>query len=262
MQATLAEPSGTDSRMSYSWQDDGFVVARGLLPRELVEQALAEAIELRNRTDLISTRNLRCRWQTNAVTNECEFETFDPINDLSPACKAIAYHPALISLLANLYGETPALFKDKLIYKPPGCPGYGLHQDWISWPGFPRSFLTVLVPMETTHAGNGCTVVYRGYHQRGPMTPEDGTFRLLEDTQVRPEDAVALELQPGDVAIFGGFVPHRSDVNRSDRWRRQLFLSYNRLSDGGEQRDAHYAEFQSWLRKRYAEHGKTDVYFE
>src|SRR5262249_40610016 len=45
-------------------------------------------------------------------------------------------------------------------------------------------------------------------------------------------------------------------------WRRQLYLSYNKLSDGGPQREAHYQEFHRWLRRRYAEHGKNDVYFE
>jgi ectoine hydroxylase-related dioxygenase (phytanoyl-CoA dioxygenase family) len=74
--------------------------------------------------------------------------------------------------------------------------------------------------------------------------------------------AVHLLLEPGDVAIFGGFTPHRSDPNVSDRWRRQLYLSYNALSDGGEQRTQHYREFHDWLRTKYGEHGKTETYFE
>jgi 2-aminoethylphosphonate dioxygenase len=69
-------------------------------------------------------------------------------------------------------------------------------------------------------------------------------------------------LEPGDVAVFGGFTPHRSDPNVTDRWRRQLYLSYNAESDGGDQRDKHYREFHAWLRAKYAEHGKTDTYFE
>jgi hypothetical protein len=73
---------------------------------------------------------------------------------------------------------------------------------------------------------------------------------------------VLLELHPGDVAIFGGFTPHRSAPNVSSRWRRQLYLSYNKQSDGGEQRERHYAEFHAWLRIKYAEYGKTDLYFE
>jgi hypothetical protein len=70
-----------------------------------------------------------------------------------------------------------------------------------------------------------------------------------------------LDLMPGDIAIFGGYMPHRSVPNRSSHWRRLLYLSYNALSDGGEQRDHHYAEFRRWLQDRYAEHGKTATFF-
>lgn len=226
-----------------------------------MNRALAEAVTLRGRHDLISTRNLRCRWQTNTRSGECEFETFDPIIDLSPACDALAHDGKLLDLLAELYGEPACLFKDKLIYKPPGCPGYGLHQDWIGWPGFPRSFLTVLVPLEPTDRSNGCTIAYPGYHHGGSLTPEDGQYHQLPPETVDESKGVPLELEAGDVAVFGGFTPHRSSANESARWRRQLFLSYNKLSDGGEQRRKHYDEFHAWLRKRYAEHGKYDVYF-
>ncbi len=44
-------------------------------------------------------------------------------------------------------------------------------------------------------------------------------------------------------------------------WRRQLYLSYNAQSDGGDQREAHYREFHVWLKKKYAEFGKHAVYF-
>ena len=59
-----------------------------------------------------------------------------------------------------------------------------------------------------------------------------------------------------------GPAAHRSAPNLSTRWRRQLYLSYNKLSDGGAQRERHYEEFRRWLRVKYAEYGKTDVYFE
>ena len=52
-----------------------------------------------------------------------------------------------------------------------------------------------------------------------------------------------------------------SGPNRSDRWRRVFYLSYNASSDGGEQRDQHYAEFKTWLQERYAEYGKTQTFF-
>ena len=35
-----------------------------------------------------------------------------------------------------------------------------------------------------------------------------------------------------------------------------------KASDGGDLRDAHYQDFRAWLTQKYAEHGKTDTYFE
>ncbi len=153
------------------------------------------------------------------------------------------------------------MFKDKLIFKPPGAKGYDLHQDFIAWPDFPRSFLTAVIALDGTDLENGCTVVYPGYHRQGCLSPEDGDYHPLPRELVDEAKAVPLVLEPGDVAIFGCFTPHGSAPNRSQRWRRQLYLSYNAFSDGGERRQKHYEEFHLWLRKKYAEYGKHFVYF-
>ena len=245
------------------YEADGFVVVRKLFPRELMARTAAEAEELPERyKHLVDVKNIRCRWQDNVFTGDCTFETFDPIIDLSPICKEIALAPKLLALIGDLYGEPAHLFKDKLIFKPPGVKGYQLHQDWISWPGFPKSFLTVLVPFESADRDNGCTIVYPGYHRNGTISPEDGHYHELPRDTVDERKAVPLLLEPGDVAIFGGFTPHRSDPNTSDRWRRQLYLSYSADSDGGDQREKHYREFHAWLKVKYAEYGKTDTYYE
>jgi hypothetical protein len=245
-----------------AYDEQGFLILRGLFARKLIDWAADEAETLLERKDLISTCNLRCRWQPNVVTGQCRFETFDPVIDIAPVCWALAHHDRLLTVLAALYGEEACLFKDKLIFKPPGVKGYGLHQDWIAWPGFPRSFLTVLVPIDPSNLANGCTQVFPGYHRQGSLSPEDGHYHELSLDLIDESKGVPLELEPGDVAVFGGFTPHRSAPNRSDGWRRQLYLSYNKRSDGGEQRSKHYAEFHRWLRAQYAEYNKPDVYFQ
>jgi len=260
MTAATAAPLVAERRAAYD--RDGFVVVPSLFGRAEMAEAAAEADRLLTECEhLKSVKNLRCRWQNNVFTGECTFETFDPVIDISPVCRRLALHPRLLAVLRELYGEPACLFKDKLIYKPPGVKGYGLHQDWIAWDGFPRTFLTVLVPFDSSDRDNGCTVVYPGYHQAGPLSPQDGKYHELPPEVVDESKAVPLILEPGDVAVFGGFTPHRSDPNVSARWRRQLYLSYNALSDGGDQREKHYQEFHAWLRKKYAEHNKTDTYF-
>jgi hypothetical protein len=255
----MISATATGPRQRY--ERDGFVIARGLFDPSEIRDAAGEAEALFQRTDLISTRNLRCRWRTDP-SGECRFETFDPVIDISPGCARLAADRRLLAFLEELYGDRPCLFKDKLIFKWPGCDGYGLHQDWIAWDGFPRSFLTVVIPFDEADADNGCTEVFPGYHHNGPLTPEDGQYRELPAGTVDESLCVPLELKPGDVAVFTGFTPHRSAPNRSGRWRRQLFLSYNRAGDGGDQRTKHYQDFEAWLRRRYAEYGKTEVYFE
>ena len=86
-------------------------------------------------------------------------------------------------------------------------------------------------------------------------------YHRLPDSAVDASTGVVLALEPGDIAIFSGYTPHRSGPNRSAGWRLLLYLSYNAFSEGGEQREQHYAEFAGWLKDRYAEYGKTLTFF-
>ncbi len=244
-----------------SYRKNGSLILRGFFAVKRIERAASEAAQALRRTELISTDNIRCRWQDHVQTGQCQFDAFDPILDLSPACAELATDASLLAALGALYGEEACLFKDKLIFKPPGSKGYGLHQDYIAWPSFPRSFLTVVIPLDPCDAENGATEVFPGYHQRGALSPEDGDYHELPIETVDLSTGVKLALGPGDIAIFSGFVPHRSAPNHSDRWRRQLYFSYNALSDGGSQRDAHYREFHVWLKSKYAKYGRENVYF-
>jgi hypothetical protein len=263
----MATAQGIRSRQRLSaeerqaYQDDGFLVRRGLFSPDEIACLADEADRLVARTDLIDKLNLRCRFQSHCAADDCLFETFDPVIDLSPLCRKVALDARIFELLADIYGEEACLFKDKLIFKPPGATGYQLHQDYIAWPRFPRSFVTVLVPIDAAAEENGCTEVFPGYHRQGCLSPEDGEYHDLPSDLIDETRGVKLILDPGDVAIFGGFTPHRSAPNRSTGWRRQLYLSYNAASDGGQQRAAHYHEFRRFLRRKYAEYGLVDTYF-
>jgi ectoine hydroxylase-related dioxygenase (phytanoyl-CoA dioxygenase family) len=240
---------------------NGHLTLRGVFSSAEIAAASDEAERLVARRDLIDVKNLRCRYQPSVAGGECVFETFDPVVDISPVCAALAADRRILDPLASLYRDEPRLFKDKLIFKPPGARGYGLHQDFIAWSDFPRSFVTVLVAIDAADAENGCTEAFSGYHRQGCLSMEDGQYHELPADLVDPSRSAPLDLQPGDAAIFGCFTPHRSSPNRASRWRRQLYLSYNAAGDGGDLREQHYRSFHRWLRKKYADYRKTDVYF-
>ena len=243
------------------YHQNGFGIVRGLFSPEEIAALDDEAHRLVKRTDLIDTNNLRCRWQDDVDTGACVFDAFDPVIDLGPVCARIANDPRIHDLLSAVYGEPGWLFKDKLIFKSPGASGYAMHQDYIAWPSFPRSFLTVLVPIDRSDTLSGCTEVFAGYQQQGYLMPEDGDYHEIPPGVVDESRGVKLKLSPGDVAFFGAFTPHRSAPNRSRHWRRQLYLSYSAESDGGDCRDAHYREFHAWLRKQYAKYGRDNVHY-
>ena len=240
---------------------DGFLVVRGVFSQDQIAELDSETRRLQGRGDLIDSDNIRCRWQNHADTGECRFDCFDPVIDLSDACERAARDPRLLEIVGALYGEPACLLKDKLIFKAPGTSGYNLHQDYISWKSFPTTFLTVIAAIDAADASNGATEVFPGYHHQGCLTPRDGMYHQLPDEAVDLSKGVVLDLAPGDIAIFSGYTPHRSGPNRSSQHRRLLYFSYNAASDGGEQREQHYAEFRGWLQDRYAEYGKTSTFF-
>jgi ectoine hydroxylase-related dioxygenase (phytanoyl-CoA dioxygenase family) len=63
-----------------------------------------------------------------------------------------------------------------------------------------------------------------------------------DDPPYAPEDEYALiEADPGDVIFFDAYVPHGSPPNTSDKSRRNIFLTFNRQSDG-DLRARYYAD--------------------
>ena len=245
------------------WRADGFLVLRNVFCPEEMQSLLAETERLlTERRDLIDQCNLRCRFMDHVKTGEKVFEVFDPVNDISPVCEKVTSDPRLLAIVESILGAPACLFKEKLIFKPPGVLGYNLHQDIPRyWEGFPRTFLTVLIPIDPSTAENGCTEVFSGYHH-GFLSPAGRPdLYMLPDEAVDPARRVKLILDPGDLSVFHGLTPHRSNPNRSDGLRRVFYVSYNARSDGGDQRAAHYREFQERMRQHLDSEGNGKAYF-
>jgi ectoine hydroxylase-related dioxygenase (phytanoyl-CoA dioxygenase family) len=259
--AALASPAALAATDVAFYRDHGYLVVREVFSPDEIAALAAEAEALVGRSELIHKDNIRCRWQDHADTKECRFDCFDPVIDIGPVSRYFAYDERILNALRAIYDGEAHLFKDKLIFKPPGATGYALHQDYIGWKEFPESFITVIVAIDPTDATNGAIEVFPGYHQQGYLSPKDGDYHQLSLDAFDDSRGVILDLAPGDLALFSGFTPHRSAANGSDRWRRQLYLSYNAGREGGDQRDAHYRQFHEWLVKKYAEYGKTAVWF-
>ena len=244
-----------------AYHDEGYLILRNVFSKDKVALLGDEGDRIaRQHADLIDQKNMRVRFKPHIVTGDPVFEVFDPIADLSSIADEVAHDPQLLKILHDIYGEPAELFKEKLIYKQAGAIGATLHQDWIGWPGFPESFLTVLVAIDSFTQENGATEVYPGLHKNGYLSPKDGQHHLLSAEEMGAEP-VPLMLEPGDIAIFGCFTPHRSAANTTPLSRRGYFISYNSSSDGGDQYKKHYREFHDWIRAKSPVEIRDQLFF-
>jgi ectoine hydroxylase-related dioxygenase (phytanoyl-CoA dioxygenase family) len=136
--------------------------------------------------------------------------------------------------LTQLIGEAPVLFKEKINYKLPGCRPDMLHQDQAAgWNAYCDLFITMAIAVDENRFDNAAlSFMNSGNYEKKLMTDEWLPL-TEEDPPYQPEDEYMLiEADPGDVIFFNSYVPHGSPANTSTRSRRNIFLTFNRQSDG------------------------------
>jgi 2-aminoethylphosphonate dioxygenase len=209
----------------------GYLLLRGLFDAEEVAAWDAESRRLL-RLGLGHEENVRAVLYR-AGAGLSVLDRLSPVVDISPVFAALARDPRIMRPLAELYGGDMLLFKDKLIYKMIGVPGYPLHQDYSSWQTFPRDLANVLVSIDAADATNGGVEFFPGYH--GALLSAPGELRYMNDDESKQLDLASgetLKTGPGDAIIFDCLTPHRSGVNDSNRLRRQLYLTYSSAANG------------------------------
>ena len=177
------------------------------------------------------------KWYENVVSGRqlCRVEDFVPYHT---GLANFLQSSELCNVLELLLGEPAALFKEKINFKLPGGAGFKPHQDAPAFTAFGQSYhVTVMIAVDPTTRENGCLEVVDSLHGSGllPQAP-DGT---LQTEWVERQVWKPVEMQPGDVLIFDSYLPHRSGPNATDRPRRALYVTYNRVS-AGSHRDAYF----------------------
>ena len=149
---------------------------------------------------------------------------------------SIVNHRTIHEILTELFGEPGVLLKEKINYKPPGSPPDHLHQDsQAGWDDYGSEFLSVLIAVENSTTENACVEFDTSGSYKdslaGPLwEPLDAD--ALPDLNLQP-----IETNSGDIIIFNSYVPHGSESNSSNQRRCNIYLTYNKLSEGDHRID-------------------------
>ncbi len=208
---------------------DGFIVVKGLYGAEEIES-------LSRRIDALVSRppekgGPMVYFEDNLSRKGGRIlSRIEKFSESDPGLKDFIYAEKIMRVVNALLGEPAVLFKEKVNFKLPGGGGFEAHQDiQPGWDEYAPYFLSVLVTVDESTLANGCLELAAGHHKRGMIGRK---WKPLEGDELRGIEFKPYPMAPGDVAFFDCFVPHQSKPNRTDKPRRNLYLTYNRESDG------------------------------
>jgi 2-aminoethylphosphonate dioxygenase len=143
---------------------------------------------------------------------------------------ALLHQSRFVERLSLLFDDAPVLFKDKINYKKPGGSDFKPHQDiQAGWQTYAQNFISVAIALDETTVENGCLQIGVGNYR-----PElhSKMWEPMTEADLEGFSFEYVPQKPGDVIFFDGYVPHKSDHNNTSFARRNIYLTYNPLSEG------------------------------
>ena len=230
-------------------REDGYAVIRGFLSPEEIAP-IYQAVD-----------DVHAEAMTHHATYRDKNLCFELLNDPDAGRKVVlqAYwfawinavleaqrrHPRYLEVLEPLLGRDIKQIANQIHWKPPGAKysSYRFHQDMRFrqrpelFSDLAGSYFTTGLAVDRVDAENGALQVFPGSHRLGYLGLADESDTIMKgrtteselaDAGLNLRDAVVLELEPGDLAIWTLLTVHGSDRNRSDRERRFILNSYVR----------------------------------
>jgi len=143
----------------------------------------------------------------------------------SETAKAFAAHDVFKKLCHDLIGPRARLYWDQLVYKRPKTEAeFPWHQDNGYTFVEPQQYLTCWLALNDATVDNGCPWIAPGMHHTGTLAHvwTDLGFQCF-DTH---ENAQAMPLSAGSIAVFSSLTPHRTGPNLTNGIRRAYILQY------------------------------------
>ena len=140
----------------------------------------------------------------------------------------LACHPAIVDRMVALYGPDLLLWRTNFFVKHPGSKRIPWHQDFNYWPLEPPVICSAWIAIDPATVENSCLQVIPGSHRKvipHVKATEDMFFNEMGDEKYYDaEEAVDLEMKPGEFILFNERTLHHSHPNTSDKRRIGLAI--------------------------------------
>ena len=222
------------------WKDNNYLKISGLFSDEEVA-ALQGWVK-----DIEGWKPTHDKWMHH-------FEATPDGTRLSRSENFVPYHAGLKQLLtggkvldvvSELMGEPAVLYKEKINYKYPGGGGYAAHQDAPAYE-FVKFHITCLISVDAATPENGCLSFSPGQYEKGFIALDEKG--CIAEEVASEMEWVEVPTEPGDILLFGSYIPHKSGENRSNQPRRIVYVTYNALSEG-DWRERYYEDKRQLFR--------------
>ena len=145
----------------------------------------------------------------------------------------LAMEEGVRKLLGQILGPDVLLWGSQLFCKPAAV-GMEIpwHQDGAYWPIRPLANISAWIAIDRVRRENACLKVIPGSHLNGLKPHQiDSRKNLALDRTVNPghlnkEEAVDIELEPGELVFFDVYLMHGSNANTSGERRAGLVYRY------------------------------------
>ncbi len=211
------------------YKSNGMCVVKNLLDINEIESLQQEASRLWSEQQDLNPHNLRVGLRKD-LSGKDVLERLDPVADISVIFSNLNEDVRILKLAHDALGETVRVLKEKLIYKWPGSSGYGTHKDEqyfsVSEDGPDgNEILSILVALDKADSENGAMRFYPTIRFKKLISPK-GESRDVDESEIENVPFLMPDLNPGDIVLFNGTVPHNSDFNRSTRSRRTYMITF------------------------------------
>jgi len=192
-----------------------------------IEELGNESDRLWERQSERTEKNLRIGLRQDLQGNTV-LDRLDPVLDISATFAALNQNPELLKLAENLLGRKVLAMKEKLVFKRPGTGGFGLHRDanYFSSSGAGGcEIVTIAVVLDDFNSRNGPIQFYPQLRQKNLKAPT-GEPRDIDCSEIQNIEPLAPLAKAGEILVFDGLIPHRSDYNHSTMPRRLYMITY------------------------------------